>query len=564
MIFHNYKNLVKKVSIAFIAAFMAIFIVSCDEATDALNDDDDNNNIYSGTISQNTTWGEGVHVVDGCLRIENATLTIKPGAIVEFESNACMEIQEGGAVSAVGNSSKMIIFTGKQMQKGFWRYIAVEKSANANDTKFEYCTFRYGGGYSDNSYILGIEGGSPTVSNCTFSNSSSNGMYIESESSPVMADNIITECDGAPVRTYFNVAHHINSGAFTGNNKDYILVHANELKSSVEWNALDVPYQIDGGAKIEDANLKIHKGTRVQMASNSYFEIRSGGSIDAQGEENMPITIEGAVNQAGYWRYMEFKPGSDNSNNIFKYCNISDGGGYSNSSSIIYIDDSNPVFENCSISNSSSFGMKIVGSSEPMIEDNDFFDNTLAPLYASFHHVGTIGLNSFAGNMEDHILIDGSKLTSDATMIKQEVPWRITPGAKIDGAVLTVEPGTTIEFDTNGYIEVEAGSGLYAVGTPAEQITFTGALKQHGYWRYIDFGDNVNNAMSVLDHCIVEYGGGYNNNSGIITIGGSKPSIHNTTVAYSSSWGIKLYDGNADPDLENITYIDNKNGDINN
>ena len=74
------------------------------------------------------------------------------------------------------------------------------------------------------------------------------------------------------------------------------------------------------------------------------------------------------------------------------------------------------------------------------------------------------------------------------------------------GAALTVEPGVTVQFQSNGRLTVSGV--LEASGTPAQPITFTGVVTTPGSWSGIlGYSPVLTPAQVSLDYVTIEYGG---------------------------------------------------------
>lgn len=112
-------------------------------------------------ISTDTTWSVDVHVISDAVSVnDNVQLTIPAGAVVKFNSGACMGVV--GTLNAVGTSSNKIVFTSLKddsyggdtnndgdatsPSSGNWRHIRFYgSSGNDGIGIFENAIVRYGG-----------------------------------------------------------------------------------------------------------------------------------------------------------------------------------------------------------------------------------------------------------------------------------------------------------------------------------------------------------------------------------------------------------------------------------
>jgi hypothetical protein len=106
----------------------------------------------------------------------------------------------------------------------------------------------------------------------------------------------------------------------------------------------------------------------------------------------------------------------------------------------------------------------------------------------------------------------------------------------LNGATLTIEPGTVIKFTASGALYVGYGENatLIANGTAVAPITFTSAAAAPtpGAWEYIYFGENTLQ-NTIMNYCIVEYAGA-SPYYGAVTVDGCKITITNSTFRSNS------------------------------
>jgi hypothetical protein len=166
--------------------------------------------------------------------------------------------------------------------------------------------------------------------------------------------------------------------------------------------------------------------------------------------------------------------------------------------------------------------------------------------------------------------VAGQTVVRDATWTAA-IPYTVTGNITVkgtDGAdaitTLTIEPGVVVKLNSSCYINVGASSGdpgaLSAVGTSADPIAFTSnqASPAPGDWSYIRFYNTTDDATTVMEHCVVEYGG---SSYGALYLADAAPRIQNTIIRNSNAAGI--YASGAGTSAATIncnTFTGNQNG----
>ena len=110
-------------------------------------------------------------------------------------------------------------------------------------------------------------------------------------------------------------------------------------------------------------------------------------------------------------------------------------------------------------------------------------------------------------------LVSGAVTTNTSWMLAQS-PYQVTADVVIqNGALLTIEPGVTVGFDSGTNLTIGVGS-LNARGTAGQPITFTSSLEVAGNtpaagdWGQIRFLDLTNDNTSIIEHAGIRYGHG--------------------------------------------------------
>ncbi|MGV8082625.1 MAG: OmpL47-type beta-barrel domain-containing protein [Coriobacteriia bacterium] len=155
-------------------------------------------------ISEDTTWGAGVHAVEGDLTVDpGATLTIDPGAIVKFVEDATMAVD--GSLVAAGTEEDPIVFTsihddsfggdtdgdGEESppENGMWTGLVLNPDSQAalNHASILWAGSDWAGYYA----ALTIDGSSPMLEHITISDSASDGIDFNNGSCATISDSEI-------------------------------------------------------------------------------------------------------------------------------------------------------------------------------------------------------------------------------------------------------------------------------------------------------------------------------------------------------------------------------------
>ncbi|MCX5896336.1 MAG: hypothetical protein NTZ51_10970 [Proteobacteria bacterium] len=220
-----------------------------------------------------------------------------------------------------------------------------------------------------------------------------------------------------------------------------------------------------------------------------------------------------------------------------------------------------PTIQDSEISHNGTYGLySNNGQCNPDIKaGNTFVQNGSYPLRIPAL-MRIAAANSFTGNSQQAIEVIGRNIFENKTWHNFGIPYIVRennvtiPDASGRTYTLTIEPGTTIKFDSGRGLVLGNPSNndrtgiLNAQGTKDHPITFTSIVPGQ-YWTGISFNWSQSLASSVLNYCIVEYGGAhksqYSSNllDAAILFCGCYPqssTITNSTIRYSVSDGIKF------------------------
>ena len=142
-------------------------------------------------------------------------------------------------------------------------------------------------------------------------------------------------------------------------------------------------------------------------------------------------------------------------------------------------------------------------------------------------------------------------ILSDATWTLGSSPYEVTGPIIVGGnATLTIEPGVIVELDGGKILTIGApslGAGtLVARGTPAQPIRFTSKTGAAGDWERILLDDEAVDATfvngsyvagSILEHCVVEFGGA-TPATGAIAVSSSSPFVRSCRFENNAATGL--------------------------
>lgn len=310
------------------------------------------------------------------------------------------------------------------------------------------------------------------------------------------------------------------------------------------------------------ATLTINPGVKLVFAQGESLDIDSDGVLQAIGTEQNPIIFTGALPAAGYWDGIRI---DSVVTSALDYVTVEYGGadGFTKASVGIAFDGRLSV-TNSLIRHSSTNGVATSGTAARLtiFENNIVTLNESSPISLRANNAGVVASNNVltgnttdVGGNRDYIKITSSSdIGSAQTWSVTDVPYRVSNTEIL--AELTITAGVTLEFTDGGRFDVRDGGTLVASGTEDNPITFTGIEKTPGYWTGVQI---YNNTANLLDHVVIEYGGGPGGNTdgniGVFFSGG-RLSLQNTILRHSASYGFD-FDDSINLAFENVVSTDN-------
>ncbi len=151
--------------------------------------------IDSGTLNGNATLLklDVPYRLNGYNLVENGTLTINPGAVIEMNSGADLTIGTSGGIMAQGTDNDSITFTGAARQKGYWDYLEIQDDAISANCVLNKCIIEWGGGYSSSGAMIYLNKSNATLTNSLIQHSESWGIFYDNGSNPDLTGNVYND-----------------------------------------------------------------------------------------------------------------------------------------------------------------------------------------------------------------------------------------------------------------------------------------------------------------------------------------------------------------------------------
>ncbi|RLC19683.1 MAG: hypothetical protein DRI57_06545, partial [Deltaproteobacteria bacterium] len=316
-------------------------------------------------------------------------------------------------------------------------------ATDAESTVIERCVIEYGGSSYGNINIYG----SPTVRNCVIRKSGNRGVYIWSDSQPVISDNVFTGNKESAIYSYPGGLGNVTGNSGSGNGKDHIEV-SGDVRSDITWKKQPLPYGISGSVAVwhseagSTATLTLEPGIELRFEKNTgiYIGYSYPGALSAQGTADSPITFTSAAEPPapGDWYGINFRDRTDDTYTILENCVI-EYGTYginltnakpkaiqyntirnSNHSGIYVNGDGCDGLEiRCNNLKDNRYGIYTSGS-QPVIHNNNFLRNGDYGIYNNSRNITIDGANNWWEDNGEKIYgeVDTApQLTSESTCI---------------------------------------------------------------------------------------------------------------------------------------------------
>ncbi len=296
------------------------------------------------------------------------------------------------------------------------------------------------------------------------------------------------------------------------------VVNDSTLSEDTTWS--DSCYAVSGTVDVDSGTLTIKPGTTIVFGDGASIRVNEDGKLSAVGTADKHIVFKGKEETPGYWGCIEFW-GSNSVDNKIAYADISDGGGngadYLDYKGAVILNSvtrgqARAAITNTTVTNSTTALIMGDGTILDGFENNTLTGNDLPVLVLNEDAVHELlPASSYSGNTHDFIKVAADSghapVASDQTWSKLDVPYRMMSNLHVKKGLLTIEAGTTIQFDANTKLVVTDDGKLTADGTDTDKVTLTGVETTPGYWNTVEFW-GVNSTDNVLKNVVIDGAGG--------------------------------------------------------
>ncbi|HEX7432746.1 MAG TPA: Ig-like domain-containing protein [Anaerolineaceae bacterium] len=283
------------------------------------------------------------------------------------------------------------------------------------------------------------------------------------------------------------------------------------LPGNATWSLSSSPYDVCGAGYTIPAGLTltIDPGVTVQFDAITGNKLNVQGALVANGTATQEIILTGVVASPGSWGGISaFGSASVPAHVNLTYVTLDYGGGSGSYGAEVYADQAVVSITHSLIRNSAGNGVYISLYAQFDAHATNFVNNAQNAIQLNQPSTDLLMTELLAsGNGANGVvLVGGSVWHGQKRWVYPGIPYIVDAPERTDlGDVLTIDPGNTLQFTTNGWLYVRGR--LNAVGTASEPIIMTSPTKKPGAWGgiYIDGGQHQ--AVAQLDYVTIEYAG---------------------------------------------------------
>ncbi len=258
-----------------------------------------------------------------------ASLTLAAGSKLIFNTGSGLRVTKGGSLTAIGTSSKPIVFTGQEESPGYWKGINFYTSGSLKN-KLDHVVIEYGV-KNINTWSYANTPARLNIKNSILRYASDVAVYIEDPSVKIdLFENNTVTLNEKTISIPFNLVGRIGSGnSFTGNvlDNNQIFIRSTTANKPQTWLNLGVPYFFESSSIYKvDSSFNIKEGAMLIFSTSSKLQIANNGYLNAIGTASEPIIFTAKEPTPGYWSGIQFYT-SASGNNLLEHVEVKYGGG---------------------------------------------------------------------------------------------------------------------------------------------------------------------------------------------------------------------------------------------
>ncbi|HEQ60333.1 MAG TPA: right-handed parallel beta-helix repeat-containing protein, partial [Firmicutes bacterium] len=272
--------------------------------------------IRPGTLSQSGRWdlADLAYNLEGDVVVpQGVHLAIDAGNVIRFQSNSA-DLVIQGSLEALGTTTANILFTSLSTRSpGAFGGLYFGPTADSARTRLSYCVFEYGGSnyfsWAQGAMVYS-EGCSPSLSNCSFENSRSDGLWIRG-GQPTLTQTAFRNNGGDAIEIFSNTFPQLNGVTATGNGANAVRITGDQWTETGQWVRAGIPYRIGSDVVIQaSGEVEIEAGTTLEFESAS-ADLYVAGRLDCVGSSAQPIRFTSSRSSParGSWGALTFAGG---------------------------------------------------------------------------------------------------------------------------------------------------------------------------------------------------------------------------------------------------------------
>ncbi len=326
------------------------------------------------------------------------------------------------------------------------------------------------------------------------------------------------------------------------------------LSTDTTWTLASSPYDVcalTGVTVLAGAILTIQPGVTVQFEAGNADHLTVIGGLVALGTAAQPIVLTGVLTAQGSWAGLLVDGSTATpASASLDYVTISDGGTSGSTGAGFSADHASVTINHSAINNSAGYGLYGTQNTQFTVQNVSFDSNAhdAVGLGSAVNDLLMTGLTATNNNANAiHILGPNVAVAGNRRWANPGIPYLVDAnvGNQV-GDVLTIDPGTTLEFTSNGVFNI-AGQ-FNALGTASQPILMTGVTQAPGAWRGLKIIGGTTKALAQLDYVTLEDAGAFSVSS--VEVQNGNLIVHDSIIRNSVNDGIRI-DNNAGASILN-------------